>query len=382
MIDTVILEIPRHLFSIFLPELFEPHCKRLLDPHVYIGKAFVKAIQNPTKKDVEEKNYKPRLTLMNRLRQGGREIVLKVEFSAPKLLFGNNFDELQDSDFSRLAEVLSKKLYEMGVHIRSADVASFPLTTVHFSKNIVLTDYTSVSMITNQLYKVDLTQKLDLDRTSFRNGGHCLHYHSNSFEVVFYDKVKDLEQSKKSEKRAIEKDNSFQTDIFNIIEYVKPFEVLRMEIRLCNKRKLKAVFEKLEIMDDLVFGVIFQASTARKVLRYFWSDLDKGLNVFAMNIRKPIDLLVGIKKQNASMSPQKMLQLLGAIVLIQDVGIRHTRDVLGLVRTKRHVWTRLKKELLAVNNLTEGENYKSISCVTKALEAFIPLKLSDYNINS
>ena len=65
------------------------------------------------------------------------------------------------------------------------------------------------------IYKrIDLTKRLDLSRTDYRNEGHAIRYHANSFEVIFYDKLKDLAQARKSEKRGLEQDYGVQEEIF------------------------------------------------------------------------------------------------------------------------------------------------------------------------
>ena len=55
---------------------------------------------------------------------------------------------------------------------------------------------------------------LDTNQTDYRNEGHSYKWHCNSYEVVFYDKIKDLEKAKHSEKRAIEKDSALQLNLF------------------------------------------------------------------------------------------------------------------------------------------------------------------------
>ncbi len=378
MIDTVVLMIPKESFSILRPEFFKPDCTELLKPDAFIGAPFTKAILNPSKKDIEENNYKPRLTLINRLKGRNREISLKVEFSAPKLLFGNNFDELTDTDLPRLGHALGRKLNEMGVIVSPLGIGSFPVTTAHFSKNIALTDHTSASMIINQLYKVDLPQRLDLDRTSFRNGGHCLHYHANSFEIAIYDKIKDLQQSKISEKRAIEDSNSYQSDLFEILQSKKPFEVIRIEVRLNTKKKIQ---NTINYSGTPTLSTVFSEKTSQEVLLRFWDKINKGINLFAMDSHDPIQLLEQIRKHKPDMKPQKVLKLTGAVLAIQKAGARRLRSTLGLVTEKRHIWSRLKHELRAIEEIITPEHYKSTQNITNALESFAPLKLKDFDID-
>ena len=100
MIDTVVLLIPWEDFKIMDYGTFSPSARGMFEPPYYsLSRGSFNCIQYPTKSDLIEGNYKPRLTLSKRLVCGGYSIALKIEFSAPKLLFGNNFEELKDNDF-------------------------------------------------------------------------------------------------------------------------------------------------------------------------------------------------------------------------------------------------------------------------------------------
>jgi len=80
----------------------------------------------------------PRLTMFKRPSRSGPVYQLAIEFSAPKLLFGNNFDELEDADFEALLNILQERLLELTGHrffrrqLAMAEVGSW-----HPSKNIV-----------------------------------------------------------------------------------------------------------------------------------------------------------------------------------------------------------------------------------------------------
>ena len=47
--------------------------------------------------------------------RGGFSLTLRIEFSAPKLVLGNNFDELRSRDFERVLDALHRALQDMGV---------------------------------------------------------------------------------------------------------------------------------------------------------------------------------------------------------------------------------------------------------------------------
>ena len=56
--------------------------------------------------------------------------------------------------------------------------------------------------------------------------------------------MKYLKQSKISDKRAIEQDNYIQQDLFNYSTR-PPLEILRMEVRLNNRKSIKNTLEKV-----------------------------------------------------------------------------------------------------------------------------------------
>ena len=88
MLDTVILTLSRHDFTITQPERFTPSADIL---HL---QGCVKCTQHVVHKTI----YYPRLTLTRIPSRAAGAVMLRIEASLPKLVFGNNFDELTDDD--------------------------------------------------------------------------------------------------------------------------------------------------------------------------------------------------------------------------------------------------------------------------------------------
>ncbi|MCL4386307.1 MAG: hypothetical protein M1326_08360 [Cyanobacteria bacterium] len=196
MIDTIVLTIPRDKYIILDHNKFSPSTKGFFEsPYYTLGsKSNFSCKQNPNKEDLINGIYKPRLTITKRISKGLIDIPLKIELSLPKLLFGNNFDELSDTYFDEIIVKLRSTLEEMAIIIKDIDLIEASVSSVHYSKNIALTDYSTCSMVINELNKINLTKRLDIDKTSYRNEGQVIHYHCNSFEIAIYDKIKDLSQ--------------------------------------------------------------------------------------------------------------------------------------------------------------------------------------------
>ena len=242
MIDTIVLTLRQNMFTIIDHDKFSPSTKGLYDQTDYYrlgGRSNMVCKQNPTQSELKIGIYKPRLTITKRFNEYHQfEIMMKVEFSIPKLLFGNNFDEMDGTEFNKAVGLLQQKLKQMSVLVFEKFLINAPVSAIHYSKNIPLTDYSTPYSYLEKIYKTNINEKLDLNQTDFRNEGHSLKYRANSFEIAFYDKLKDLDKARISEKRAEEKDNAIQLNLFEKIKVKKPFEVLRMEARLNKKQKL------------------------------------------------------------------------------------------------------------------------------------------------
>ena len=326
MIDTVILTIPEMNFKISNYDAFNPSARGIFEqPYYKLSHGYINCVQNPTKKDKADKIYKPRLTISKRLLRGGYSVVLKIEFSVPKLLFNNNFQELEDSDFNTVISILKQRLYEMSVLIDEDVLRSAKVTAIHYGKNIVLTTATA-SMVIKMLKKFDISQRLDEGDTDFRNDGQALRFHTNTYELSFYDKMKDLEKANVSEKRAIEDDNYTQYDLFTPKEReVK--EILRIELRLNNRKKIAETFRRIGVNPKAIqFDNIFNKEIARRCLNHFWDKLiapSQGLILLSEN-----DVMVTYNKlKNLGITDAKALNAMGLLNLIKSDGVRAFRQM-------------------------------------------------------
>jgi len=376
MIDTIVLTLKTGMFTIFEPDYFSPSTKGLTDPTAGYyrlgGRSNITCKQNPTPSELKRGIYKPRLTITKRInRDGNFEIPLKIEFSIPKLLFGNNFDEPTDSDFPAVIQKLKVILKEMGVRVLEHFLINAPVSSAHYSKNIALTDYTTPYTYLEQLTKLNINKRLDTNRTDFRNEGHSFKYRANSFEIVFYDKIRDLEQAKISEKRAEEKDNALQLGLFDILTQRKPLEVLRVEIRLNKRQKISQILKKVDKEVEPTFSNIFNQDTAKKVLLHYISEIEEAyppLLTYQYDSSKKF--FTGFLTANPKIKLTPALKMLGLRALLDEIGVREFREM-----TKRYgnsAWYSLNREM---KELSKTDEVSVFSLLREQITEFKPLKL-------
>ncbi len=376
MIDTIAIILDQSKFAIFDPEKFHPSAREITTPKIEIRKA----TQNPTKKQLRAGNYLPRLTLFKRPSRNGRypEITLKIEFSIPKMMFGNNFDELEESDFEQVVIVLKEKLAQMGIQAYSLGIENALVSLVHYGKNFVLTDYSTPYSYIQEIRKADISRVYDTNQTDFRNEGHSFKYRSNSFEIVFYDKIKDLEKARISPKRSEEnKDVAIQLNLFDALKPQskrEPFEVLRMEIRLNNRRKIRTELKRLSFEFEPTFKNLFSKNITQQVCLKYLHDIKSKLIFSAVkSCQSFTEQLSELIANNPKEKPNFLFQYLAFTQVVNEHDIRTARQLIDPANSGK--WYRLKKKF--VNIKLTNQSFQ-INKLVKIIDEFKPVKLVDY----
>ncbi|MFC1626846.1 hypothetical protein ACFL1P_01430 [Patescibacteria group bacterium] len=376
MIDTIVLTLKQGMFTIFEHDRFNPSTRGLYDATAGYyrlgGRANIRCFQNPTKSELEKGVYKPRLTVTKRYdREKQIQITLRVEFSIPKLIFNNNFNEVTDEDFPAVIQKLKTVLKDMGVGVFEHILTNTLVSSVHYSKNITLTDYTTPYTYLKQLTKLNINKRLDTNQTDFRNEGHSFKYRANSFEIVFYDKIKDLQKAKTSEKRAEEKDNAIQLSLLDPLKQRAPFEVLRMEIRLNKRQKINQILKKINKAVEPTFYNIFNQDTAKKTLLYYLNEIEEAhppLLIYQYD--SPKKFFENLLLANPEIKPTQALELTAFRALLDEIGVREYRQM-----TKRYgdyYWYSLNNKMKKLN---KADEIGVFSMLREEITKFEPLRL-------
>jgi len=381
MLDTIVLLLDTDMFQIDKPDRFIPSARHLVRRSLGEGGWIftenqkynygIYSRQNPTKKDLRNGIYKPRLTLFSGINLRNKpEIILKIELSLPKLLFGNNFEELQYKDRLPIIVKLVEVLERMGVITTVESIANAPVSTIHYSKNILLTDGSTPYHYINKIKEANIQLSLDVNQTDYRNYGHSYKWHCNSYEVVFYDKIKDLEKAKTSSKRSLEKDNEIQLDLFKRPQKIKKFEILRMEVRLNKRKKIRQLFHKLGIKADLTFKKLFKPAISKKILLHYMDELESKRPLLLDY--KPANhkaLLAVLIFNNPDLGAKQILQLYGLKRVLDVMSLRELRLMFASYSVRS--WYRLMADINKIKLPMARQPFETIK---RHILKFKPLK--------
>ena len=379
MLDTIVLTINYGSYQVVDHDKFIPSTKSLFEglKTQFGARLYERYIQNPPKKGP----YGPRLTITAR-KTGNRLLIpLRIEFSIPKLIYGNNVSEVGESDFAAVVKTLRKRLKEMGVIVWTKNLENAAVSVAHFSKNIPLSNGYTASFAVRELSKLDLTGKLDINRTHYRNGK-VLYAYCGSYEVVLYDKMYDVERP---EGRAIDKGRTLgQLTLLESYRSGEIPEILRLEVRFVKKQKLNSVLKELGFKENPTFKEIFNKELSKAVLKRYWDFIGTERYAFLLKSEfEPEDLLEAIfrksKAEGRRIGAKNALILLGIEQFVRKHGVRPLKSQICAYCSKR-TWDRLKPFLKILAKIfKDSKPFGFVKDVESALEAFKPFRVDNVN---
>lgn len=374
MIDTVCLLIPKDKLTVLDLSSYGVPTWNL---HSKTDQ-YDKFVKNPSKKDKDSGLYFPRLTGYRR-KSYGQEANVRIEFSAPKLLYLNNLDELEDKDFNQVVETLQERLQTMGIVATKSILEKASVSSVHFSKNIQLEDGYTVTHLISEMNKVNLRKSFDFAKTRFMNDGQSLYAHTTAHQLVIYDKIADLGKDKK---RAIDKDQPlYQRTLFTELKSNNELnEVIRFEIRLNHKQKMNKVIEDLGYAKNPTFRDVFNTELSKKVVNSYWQKLIKERNLGLFSIAISVkDVLRTLFLADKKLKPKQAIYLLGLFQLARDEeGMRQLRTIISK-RSHDRTWYRIAKDMQQASELiTKNKLRDWVTQLDKKLEDYEPYKSKNY----
>jgi hypothetical protein len=116
---------------------------------------------------------------------------LYIEFSIPKLLFGNNLTELKEKDYVNVVNKLINTLKDLKIIVTENAINNALVRRVDFSKNLFLKEDLTCEDVVSLLSKVTYPRmKLDIIKE-----GKWIKFHNKSIAILFYDKKEEFKEN-------------------------------------------------------------------------------------------------------------------------------------------------------------------------------------------
>lgn len=360
MVDTIVLEIDlgnpktQKVINPAYADTWAPSLKgALLPPFNMLGSGkSIKCVKNVTPEEKRAGAYVPRLTFYKQMIKGKFKYYLYIEFSAPKVLFNNNFEEVEKSDLDVLCQKLSETLKAKGVNLTPNELRKSVVKTIHYSKNIIITDGTPPNRILTAIKKANLSTRKRVRSEIYQDRGEGLHIFNTTRSLCVYDKIKELEKARNTEKGNFELDSWCQFgivgEILKSVGAIKSLDVVRFETRLSDKETIKKAVSP--IISSMGYGakspytleMLFDEKLAKSVLINDFNEIREGLPAIVSNRETAEFFVRKLAEQNPSITPSAILQALGLRCLTGEVNLRDARVIIG-ANTK--IWNRLNSKM-------------------------------------
>ncbi len=320
--------------------------------------------------------YLPNLTFYEHPSREGIKRNLSIKVSLPKLYFGNNFSELADADFDAVNKKLSDVLMSTyGINIPTHVLANANVGKVDYSKNTVFTDYTPVMTIVKSMMTADVSKTYDIQQDKYKNGGHIYRIHTNSLEVVMYDKVADLKQERVSTKRSHEDSGYVQMDLLDELLKQRSLSIARFEIRINSVRKIRKELESVGIFGGTTFFELFNTDTSRKLLMKHWGNIFDRIPKAQVIDDTAENMLVTFKQTKPDMKFTEASRTVLFSMLRKEIADeRYIRNLIDELFGK-HTYSRYK---LNGREPPSPTQLKTLLKITNSITAMTPVSVVNY----
>lgn len=389
--DTVIIKIygPKKFEirnpSLFLPEISSRKYKDLSPTEIQTrnsSRSYLrKFILHPKPTD----EYIPRVEVFETLSKDIDQIIyiLKITFSAPKLLYWNSVQEAGESDKQKILSALKRALMSVGIIVDTENLENATVEAVHACKNIILPKSIRMRDVLKELGRMDISKVFDVTETQIKNGGCVLNFWSGTAEHCFYDKVFDSLKPKirRSDKGRIDHEKFFIQQ-----NRLDEQEIFRYEYRLKKTQTTKSVVNTLlnRTYDTKVFfNDLFSPNLLKNLILTSWHKLiekpENQLSLFGKvdRLKLLLHILCEAKKQSEKgHSMNSAFTSYGIATAILDHGAKEVRGIVHDGWNKDHP-ERLTKKIHMASELTNGLPYSNnIAFIETALEKFELINLA------
>ena len=275
-----------------------------------------------------------------KVRPGHWRPVMKIQFSAPKLFWGNNLDELEDHHANPLADKLKLNLAELGLNPVRESLLRAPVANLHYSKNILLTNDMTTAEVIGHIGKIQASGRFNKQSNRYKRGGVGINIFNQSFSFSMYDKVAEVMID--------------SPELLTGLAEVP--QVLRLEARLENKSKLNNTFNKLDLGSSPTFQEVFDSEKSRQVVTHYWQELvaPQAALVTETNISANT-IIRQIMRSKPDAKVHTVLKLTALALTGRAPGGLSELRTIVLHHAKKNTWYRLHRQIKEVSQVLETE---------------------------
>jgi len=311
----------------------------------------------------------PNLTIWERIRREKHICDLHASISIAKLLFGHSFGDVGNERKNESVDLLVNRLADMGIEVKKVNICNSWAQTIHYSTNIMFLSEEEARMFLERMYKCSLGEWFENNDKTFSNNGHAVRFHTDTFEIVFYLKYYDVLEKKN---RSLDRHKTLQKQ--EIAEKAKKSgkipPLVRMEIRMNGFRSIKTHFRAVFGIekDRWTFDEVFDYIKNRKVLLYYWNKIiEKPENTIILSDWSNRDICLNVKEKYNNEKIKTIAEGMGLFYMLNSLGVKDLKAFVEL-RHNRQAWYRKRRMIASFAKQFTVPNKSLITTITRTLE--------------
>ncbi|MBD3362700.1 hypothetical protein GF362_03205 [Candidatus Dojkabacteria bacterium] len=301
---------------------------------------------------------------------------LYIEFSAPKILFENNVEELSNEDFDDFIGNFTKKLYDMGINISNEALKNSYVSFATVSKNIILDGPVGATEFIEFTRRLWWKWRHSLKFENYKENGVSIREFTTSTGIGIYAKAPSLVAiNHKTDKEK------------GLVQNLKQNNILRFEYRMQNYQRTNAKYSWAlgRKVERLTLKDIFDSGLSKKILLY---DLNKSL--FSDEFKFIPMRLPTIKRMyeyiwDQDIKPSEEWAIITCFRLCSDLGIHKAKEIFenrySNTTTKR-VWKLCKKVLKEFDDYEYSNIRNEINAQISEFKSITNELLSEEKMNT
>lgn len=377
MTDTVVLQYLIRTYKIGNPERFKPFFHPIDPNDIAQRNHFLrehrgnrKYTLNPSKLYRDQGVVYPNLTIIERIdqRTGAYTCNLEVSISLPKLLWAHSFQETKDDDFSDVIFYIIKRLFELDITVTDQATRNSTVKTLHYCCNFMFPSMEEARIFLDRLSKCSLNKWFENSTKTFSNDGEAIRFHTNVFEIVFYLKYYDVLQKNA---RSMDRHKTLQEKEIarQALKADQIPPLVRMELRLNGTRSVRSHLKASLGMDKPRWTLeeVFSSSKSRNVLAYYWNKVvDDPLNKAYLSTTSDEDVCRRVHGKFKGEKIRLRSEALGLFYQLKNLGTKGLRNLIELEK-KRKYWIDKRRKLIDFLNNFVKQDETLINFVTEVL---------------
>ncbi|MBP6859085.1 MAG: hypothetical protein KBC69_00465 [Candidatus Magasanikbacteria bacterium] len=244
---------------------------------------------------------------------------LSISFSVSKLLHGENFSGIDDSEWNKIPEILAERLRTMGIIVPLQALLHARPVVLHLAMDFLIPDKTKTIELIQNLARCVNGSNFKTAEEKYPGGGIKVAPGNASIELAIYDKYAELTRDKESHTA---------NELLlrgRLLDTNWTMGIIRIEIRLKNGRKIERL---LKNKTDRTFEKVLNRELSLKnYLKLFKDHL--GDNLFLLPEQSGKQNIIDLLKNNCRQKKNnEILELAGIYYSLTTNGLINTKNTL------------------------------------------------------